>query len=623
MAPWELAAIVAASSAVISPFFFLGQASGHDFAFHLSSWMDVARQWRLGVIFPHWAALANYGYGEPRFIFYPPISWCLGAALGLLLPWKMTPPAFTLLSLVFAGVCMHRLARARISENGALVAALIYAVNPYFLMTVYLRSDYAELLADALFPLALHYALNFLPNTFLLKTAEMPRSANRNIAPLAAVYGVIWLTNPPSAVVASYALAFLFVVCCIFARSGRPLLNGAISLALGLALAAVYLVPAAFEQQWVNITQALSAGLRYNENFLFTWILDPEHNLFNLTVSAVAILMIALAGIGAVISHRRLAHGQEHSTEHAKEFLGGGLDGTAPAPHAGTTRAPWVSLLTLAAASTLMMFPICGVIWRYAPKLRFVQFPWRWLFVLAVVLAYFLGDAAASGKGAANLPLARMPAKSIGMMIKVFSGVLIAALLTGAGVALAADAWWYTQDVPVMLAAIRSGQGYEGTDEYCPRGGDQYDLPRNAPLVELRPADDKDVSSAQGPPLPGSIRIESWQPERKVFSANVPLPERAALRLLNYPAWQIRINGHPAASESDSDSAQMSVRLPAGMSRVEVTFGRTPDRTIGAALSVAAMLIWVELMAARFKGEKRKARESVDKNALESQQLSP
>ncbi len=124
--------------------------------------MDVARQWQMGVVFPRWAALANYGYGEPRFIFYPPISWCLGAALGLLLPWKMVPGAFIFFSLVLAGLSMHRLARGRMSPEAALAAAVIYAVNPYFLVIAYLRSDFAELLAAAIFPLAVHYLLECL-----------------------------------------------------------------------------------------------------------------------------------------------------------------------------------------------------------------------------------------------------------------------------------------------------------------------------------------------------------------------------------------------------------------------------------------------------------------------------
>lgn len=549
---WLLAIGVSLGTAllVIAPFFWLGNASGHDIAFHASSWMDAAGQWREGIVYPRWTEWANHGFGEPRFLFYPPLSWMLGAALSFVVLWNAVPEVFIVLVQTLAGISSFAWARRFLPAPAALIGAACYAANPYALVIVYMRSDFAELLACALMPALLLAALQ-------LCGLMEDRGRSRATAFFAMVFAGVWLSNAPAGVLASYSVALVFVWAAFEEKSLRPLWRGAGGLALGFGLTSFYLVPAAYEQRWVNIAQALSSGLLPSQNFLYTQISDPEHNAFNWIASSVAILLMVMTGIAAMGARRTTADEQKNCD----------------------TRKLWRFLLVLSVVAAILMVRVSSIFWEHLPKLRFVQFPWRWMAMLAVPYAYFIA-AALSRRSRAGWVW----------------GIAVLAVIAGTATLLVQKAWWDSQDLPVLEEAIANDQGFEGTDEYDPQGDDHSNLPDKALRVQIFPAEESGGTAPKA-----DIRIERWTAEERDLRVTTPKPSRAALRLLNYPAWRVTINGRTVTPPRAAGSNQMIIPVAAGESRIEVHLARTADRTLGGALSLASLFALLTMVWARRK----------------------
>ena len=206
---WSALVVPFVALLLVFPLLLHGPSCGHDFGFHMQSWMDAAEQMRHGVLLPHWAYSPAYNAGEPRFMFYPPLSWLLGSLLLLVLPVNGVPAAFTFVSLTLAGWGMWALARRFTGQYGALLASAAYLANPYMLFTAFERTAFAELLAAAWMP-------------WLLRAALAERVS---VVAVAAPLALLWLTNAPAAVMGTYSLALILCLRTFWSWKRRPVMR--------------------------------------------------------------------------------------------------------------------------------------------------------------------------------------------------------------------------------------------------------------------------------------------------------------------------------------------------------------------------------------------------------------
>jgi len=530
-------AISAAAFAAEIPFFFRGTPSGHDVEFHLYSWLEVLSAWKHGIYYPRWAAQAHFGYGEPRFIFYPPASWTLGASLSAIFPWSIAASIYIWLALVLAGLTMYVLMTRWLDRSDAIFAAVLYAVNPYHLVIVYWRSAFAELLASCLLPLLLLLVVRAVGQKDDQKEDQKVDQKTGVIVPLSLVLAAAWLTNAPAAVMIHYSLGLLIVLLAWHRRAPRLLLVAGTAVALGIGLAAFYLLPAIYEQKWVNIAAAVSAGSRPPDNFLFIHTGDADHDAFNRVVSWVAVL----------------------------EIVGTLAAGWAAKRWRDKNRALWSPLFFWAAAASILMFPASGFVWRLLPKLQFMQFPWRWLLCLSLIFSIFI----------------TVGLQKWWMRLAV---CFVAMLVIGSAWRDIQPPWWdNAADLREMKDNLADRVGYEGVDEYTPLEADPTAIDKDARSVTV------------DGPAHAAIRVLRWGPESKEFTVQMSAPDQLALRLFRYPAWRVEVNGRVVDTAARENTGQMLVPVEAGMNRVRLTFVRTWDRTVGGWISivtVSCLILW-------------------------------
>jgi hypothetical protein len=555
--------LLAVVGIALLPLAWRGTSCGQDFDFHLQNWQELVAHWQHGAIYPHWAESANYLAGEPRFVFYPPLSWIAGGLLGVILPWTWTPVAFTLLALLGAAFSFRAMAREWMPEDSATVAACLYVVNPYMLFVAYERGAMAELLGAAWLPLLVLYGLR----------------AKRSFLPLAITVAAIWLTNAPAGVMGCYMLAVLVAVTAAQEKNGRLIGRAAGGVALGLGLAGFWLIPALYEQRWVEIARAIGPLMRVEDSFLFGYAklagasADERfnivyHNQVLRTVSWIAVALIVGAVVTAWLARRK-------------------------------RNAIWMPMVVVGAGVSILQLRWSDGVWWLAPELKFLQFPWRWMMVLGLVFAALAG-LALRGEAATRRAIA---VRAVVML-----------LLAGGMAVLSSMLFWQPCDeednVQAQIVTFHEA-GFEGSDEYTPQGADNGEIQQGLPQVRLLITPNAEGTSEGNNPqwtadptqeISAGVTVDRWNPEHKSVTIVSEQPGYAVLRLMDYPAWRVTRNDAEVRDRVRRADGLMAIPIEAGTNRIDVQWRITNDQWAGIGLSLVAL---AATLARSWKGRRR------------------
>jgi hypothetical protein len=562
--------IALAALLAVLPLAIYGYSCGHDFDFHLRSWMEASAQWHRGILKPIWAFHAAWNAGEPRLLFYPPLSWMTGALLTSVLPWVSVSTTFTWLVLCMSGLTMHRLVRRWTTGGVATLAACVYVANPYMLFCAYERTAYAELMAAAWMPL-------------LLAALLRPRVSLWRVA---VAIALLWLTNAPAAVIGCYTL--------LLVGGGRLLLMwrrdraaarhyaGTLTggFALGLLADAFYLLPMAIERKYVQLNLAIVPNARPDANYLFSHTGDTFHDGVLMHSSLIGIGLVTLAvvcGCTWLLLRRRRV--ESYHSMHSRD--------TTMLMERGRSDAAAIAVPVLVAFSVVLMFLLTKFswpIWHVAPELVFLQFPWRFLAVQSAVSVLLLAlcvERLGELRGASRLPWPALAG----------AGLCIAALAAflGAnhGFRQGCDE---EEGLTPQRMAFAHGDGFEQTDEYTPVGANNEKLEIRLPPAWITPNAKGVPEGKNGEPVKGTLlpHEETPHPDDLIFTVTTPAPEEfLVIRMRSFQGWHVLRDGKEISGRPYRSDGLTAVPLPtAGPHTVELRYRRTADQWLGILLSL-------------------------------------
>ena len=513
--------------------------SGHDVLVYPPRDVEFYRALQAGELLPRWAPDLGAGYGEPFFIFNPPVIYYLGGLFQFLGAGLVASTNLAALALLFiAGFGMYFLASEFFGPRGGLASAAAYLFAPYLLVNLYVRHSFTDFAAFAFMP----YAVLGLYRFARLGEARFLVCGSVGLA-------LLMLSSNPVALMFAPVLGILLAGLYWKERDTDMLVRGAWCIVLGLGLSAYFWLPAFVERELAHYERMLTAGFEYYLHFL-----SP--------------IQLIASSWGYGYSQAGLQDGMSFSLSAVQLIVITAALWSVPRLLRSPGYGAWAVLIALLvlAYALFMTTDLARFIWDRVTLLHTLQFPWRFLSIAAFAAAWLVG-----------FPFLLWPAAAGRRGNILLVGLILALLILELPHA-------RPQEFLSINEADYTPESIALNGLYATSGREEEPI-----FVEQRPptAAQTGLEFLSGA---GQVISGTRSPHNQQYTVEVLQGSQLQANTFFFPGWILLVDGLQQPVSIHPIYGTMQFSLPPGVHQVELRFTDTPIRKRAGLLSLLALI---------------------------------
>ena len=524
-----------------------------DMKWHLTWLQHFYKELTEGIWYPRWLSGTNYGYGSPTFVFYPPLVYYLGSLFKFIgLSTENTVTLLFSLALFLSGFNFYLFACNRWSKISGFFGSIAYMSMPYLALDIYWRGGLSSIFTQAWIPL-----IWWLTD----KCFSQPKQIKWMVL-LAFSWTIAALTHVPSLLICCIAWS-IYILYYLLNKPWKTVVKVIASPILGFGVASLYLLPAIFEQSFVNVSVMKGVLGGFKAGMLGVGLSLIDINI-NQLVSIPYIFAHQSLGIFCLSIVIIIAYKQDKKIFH--ECL----------------------LWTFSSLFIVfMMTPLSIPIWNSSSTLQMLQFPWRFLQIYA-----FFG-AAIFSFGTHILIKSRLK-------LKIILFLILALLLIFNG-------RYYYKLSRQYITLDRPGRG---NIEHLAYINTILNDPYNDNLRDVE--EYRTLTNNQSPPQPlinqeklsviegkAELNLENWLSYQRKFTVTAKTFSVIKIRTYYYPAWHLYVNNNFHQVHKYQDGT-IAFNLEPGFYNVLLVYKSTKSFVVGIIISITSLIILLILFNFKF-----------------------